>query len=317
MKKKFFLIYILAFALANVMVTSCSDDDDNNGNTEENEARFPVDELETLQSSLVKLDSKGAFVAHVNGVPLNDADTSVVSIGVDSYEEAKEKFCTLFADTTAFNVDSTLATFSTRAGSAELFRGNGENGLVAYVEFNVDGLKYVSRINYILNSAWPENARGTSKYKFGVYYEQTAWTGKPTYLDSDFDKDEFLPYVCIRESSNGNPAILVALTDKKYHLHWRYADEWGGNMPTDKQAKEVQKIIYGNWNNCVEAFKINSSTSRLAQDREYWIYYGKDYGFWTWLYAINLYTGHLENYDVHNTGRKQYVMFRLEKYEMQ
>ena len=165
--------YLLMIPLFGIGMTSCSEDNNglNTPETPQEESVYVEDELAVLQKHLVRVDDEGNLVERIWGEVLDAATPDEVTIGVDNLAEAVAIFRGFFADTTEISEDGMLATFSVQEGSAELKGANGENGLVACATFDVPGLKHISRINFILNSAWPENATATGFHKFGVFYE--------------------------------------------------------------------------------------------------------------------------------------------------
>ena len=166
-KSLLFLWFVVPFLGLNL--AACSDDDNPGGPGDGGDVvEEPVDELAVLQSSLAKVDESGNLQERILGVPLDPADETEVSVGVDNFEEAQFLFLSLFADTTRISSDNMEATFSCAQGSARLVQQTDDNGLVGYATFNVPGLKYVSKIDFIKNSAWPDNASGKGFHKLGV-----------------------------------------------------------------------------------------------------------------------------------------------------
>ena len=301
--------------LAGGTFSGCSDDDDPVDTPQEEIAYTTVDELKRVQQALVAVDDDGKFVGRVCGVPLNPTDTTEVSVGVDTYDEAVEKFGLLFADTTVISNNGLLATFSTREGKAELKKGDGKDGLLAYATFDVPGLKYVSRLNYIQNSAWPENATTQSMYKVGTVWPMTGWTANEDgsgYVWPTVRKDELFDFVCIRSDKNGNPALLVAMTDFWYKLAYGFTGSFTGNLPDEKKAKEISAILRSNWSTYTAFF--NQSATRLREGQDYWI----DDGFCILACdkrdAITLSTGEVERWEVGWKRPSKAVLFYREAY---
>lgn len=298
MNKFFYNIVLLSFALFSFTFVACSsddDDDDENSKTDD-PSEIPadafknvVDELGTLQASLVRIDSLGNFEERVLGESLDDADTTVVSVGVDSYEEARHIFGTLFADTTVIKNDSTVAEFTVDKGYAQLNAGDGKEGLVAYATFNVEGLKYVSQVNFILNSAWPHNASSVGYHKLGKMYRGNGWTddvdnGYVSGGDHKLKKTDTYNYICIREYNNGQPALLVGFTELPVYLPWSGHDKWAGRMPDLTRTIEIAKILRSNWDFYVECSKIDGYY--LLTTDYYWINGGES-GYHTYMYTFS------------------------------
>ena len=312
MKKfAFFLFMVPAFG---IYLTSCSDNDNGgeNSGTSQEDSIHVENELMTLQNHLVKVDENGNLVERVWGEVLDAAAPDEVTVGVDNLAEATEIFKGFFADTTTISNDGMHATFSVQEGSAELKASNGENGLIAYAIFNVPGLKYISRINFILNSAWPENAKDTGFHKYGVIYEHKGWTGGPTYLDSNFDKNEYFKYLCIREYSNGKPALLFAICPHSYCLCWRNMENYGGNMPNQGKAKEISNILRKNWTYYKNRINTAYGCTALDEGYKYWIYDGEERVFRVNTYYIVLDNGNIGKYETKNTANKLFTLFYME-----
>ena len=312
---KYTVYLYVGMILAGGTFSGCSDDDDPVDTPQEEMAYTTVDELKRVQQALVAVDDDGKFVGRVCGVPLNPTDTTEVSVGVDTYDEAVEKFGLLFADTTVISNNGLLATFSTREGKAELKKGDGKDGLLAYATFDVPGLKYVSRLNYIQNSAWPENATAQSMYKVGTVWHMTAWTADeddPDYVWPTVRKDELFDFVCIRSDKNGNPALLVAMTDCWYKLAYAFTGSFTGNLPDEKKAKEISAILRSNWSTYTAFF--NQSFSCLREGQDYWIDSGGFYLVCEKRDAITLSTGEVERWEVGWKRPAKPVLFYREVY---
>lgn len=310
MKKIAFML--MALPLLSIGMASCSDDEEFTGDgSETGEGELVVDELQALQSSLVKVDDNGAFVERIVGVPLDQADTTEVSVGVDNLEEAKSMFRGWLADTTLVSADGLEMHFTTREGSARLVEESDGEGQLAYVSFNVPGLRYVSRVNFIKNDAWPDNSSGKGFHKVGVQYEYKAWTGGPNKGSDNFDPGAMETFVCVREYKNGTPALLVGISSKSYYLPWRGSDQYGGNMPNTGKANEICSILRADWNNWKRLFNANNK-NLLNDDWEYWINSGHDYWVAQYRDAITLQTGRIRDFDVHWSEPKKAVLFYIE-----
>lgn len=307
--KKYSILPCMAFLICSCFA-ACSDDDQP-GSGEFVEIYEP-NELTTLQHNLVKIDKEGRFVERVLGISLDAADSTEVSVGVNNYEEAAEIFAQLFADTTVISNNGTLATFSVEKGKAELKKVSDNKGSLATISFDVPGLKYVSKVNFILHTAWPENAVGKSFHKLGAIYQYKGWTGgRGVAADDDFNADEMFNYVCIREYSNGTPALLVAITPQEYFLYCRYEDQYSGNIPGESKAKEISKILQSNWKTYKTYFNA-AYKDVLTDDTKCWIDKTKDYGVAAYRWDIKLKTGETDDYDIHWKKPKRKVLFYIE-----
>ena len=281
MKKLAF--YLLMIPLFGIGMTSCSEED--NGldmpETPQEDSVYVEDELAILQNHLVKVDEEGNLVERIWGEVLDEAVPDEVTVGVDSLVQAIAIFRGFFADTTVISEDGMLATFSVQEGSAELKVANGENGLVAYATFDVPGLMYVSRINFILNSAWPENAKSNGYHTVGGVYEHKGYT----------NSDKLYKYLCIREYNNGTPALLFAIDTYPRTHSWILSDDFNGNMPSEEKAKEISKILRGDWDNYEKLMNAEYGCTALKKGWEYWYRDGLYAVFYNGMCYINLSTG--------------------------
>ena len=284
--KTTFLNYWAILLMAAFMGTGCSDDDDPvvNDLPEENE-EYVIYELDALQYALTNLDEAGELKNRIYGVALNEMLPDYISIGVDSLQEAVDMFRLWFADTTEISTDGLTATFTTRKGSAVLTPTDGENGIIGRVTFDVPGLKYVSQIEFILNSAWPENASKPSDYKFGNSYEFEVWTWAYESVHMEdwlykivygglYPREDKIKYCCIREYKNAQPALLVAITPYTKPVSWASIEYYGGNIPRREQAEEIQRILAKNWEMYKALFKQMYGVEVLTDTDIYTIYSG-------------------------------------------
>lgn len=307
-KKLIFPLCLITAAVAGV--SSCSDNDEPMSDAKETVTEV-INELDDLQKNLARIDEDGSLKERVYGVVLDAATPTTVSVGVDNYDEAREIFSMLFSDTTSISADGTKAQFATRQGSAELKTDSGADGLLAHAEFDVDGLRYVDRINFIANTAWPENAGGKGFHKLGVQYMYKAWTGGRGLSDDDkFDADEMHTFVCIREYCNGIPALLVGISSKSLFLNWRGHSKYSGNMPNEDRANEIAKILNGNWDFYQSAFNANNK-DLLAKGRGYWINEGHDKLLNQDRATITLDTDKIKYHGVHFSKPRHQVLFFL------
>lgn len=271
----------MSFAFIAMTFISCSNEDEPEINPDNNQTEAEIiDELQELQDNLTVLNEDGSLKEYIYGIILDESKPGVVSVGVDGFDEARKIFSVLFADTTNISKDGTKAQFSTRQGSASLIADDGTNGLIAHVDFDVDGLKYVDRINFVLHEAWPENDTMRSVYKLGVTYRFQSAKG-----------DSYLfRYVCVREYRRGSPAMLVSLDGGKWG---KYPGSYE-HLCTESEATEVSSVLRANWD-----YYKNVFGGYLTDNEKYWIK-KSDGGFpLRWDYAINLQTG---NVSKHFTG---------------
>lgn len=311
MKKIFFVPLVLG--LTGLLAASCSDDKkDEPENPGDATELYFVDELQDLQASIAKVDEQGNLVERVLGVSLDAADPDEVTVGVESLDEAKEIFRSLFADTTLVSADGLSATLTTRKGSASLQTPDGgAAGLIAKATFDVPGLKYVSAVNFISNSAWPENASEKGFHKLGVKYQYKGWTGPSTLDSSNFDENQLFDYVCIREYKNGKPALLAAITPDEYYLNWRKSDGYSGNIPNKAKAEEIAKIMQGNWSAYKSYYKVGDREI-LNDGTQCWINDGSDSWFSQKRVWIRLKDSYTKSINVHSDDPTRAVLFYIE-----
>lgn len=308
--KKISILLGMAFMIC-FSFAACSDDEQTTETGTDTVEKYEPNELSTLQSNLVHIDENGKFVERVLGESLDAADTTEVSVGVDNYEEAVNIFSQLFADTTVISNNGTLATFSVEKGKVELKKVSDDKGTLATILFDVPGLKYVSKINFIPHSAWPENASQKGFHKLGAIYQYKGWTAGPgVAADDDFDADEMFNYVCIREYSDGVPALLVAITPKSYYMHCR-GNYYSGRIPGEPRAKNISKILQSNWGTYKTYFNA-AYKDVLTDDTKCWIDRTKDYGFAAYRWDIKLKNGYTEKWDIHWKEPRRQVLFFVE-----
>lgn len=289
---KNFFFSLMSVALMAATIVSCSNDDEPVTKPNDEQNRQEVNELAELQENLTVLNEDGSLKERVYGMVLDESKPNTVSIGVENFEEAREIFALLFADTTKISDDGLRTQFSTRQGNAELKADNGNDGVIAHAVFNVDGLKYVEQINFILNSAWPENAKNPSPYLVGVAYE----------LQGDEDMER---YVCIRGYSKGTPALLVAISRRT----WFFNSAHGmSNNPNRKEAGEISGILQANWEYYKKAFNVGSYEF-LSDNKDYWIDKTSYRLFADYRWTINLKNNTIHRHDVLYKHPYYHVLF--------
>ena len=308
MKKFLILAGFCAMAFAGTMLCSCSDDNEgtDDGDNKKYERLDHFDELGIIQNNLVRLNEKGEVDEYILGIPLDAADSTELTVGVESYNEAVQIFDNIFPDTTVISMDGTHATLTVDEGSATLTPTDGTDGVLAISKFSIPGLKHVSKLRFIKNSAWPENATTVKLHSKGVFYEGTGWTSDD-YYSSRFKKDDTFDYLCLKEYSNGQPGILCALTTDKLELDYSYFEQYGGNMPSMKIAREISEILRGNWDYYVAKYN-----GALVKDAEYWVGEGSSYWIMRFHDCIYLSSGKEDYFENDNVGHhKARTMFYM------
>lgn len=202
MKAALFLLLAGAFI---VNFAACSDDDDNNGNGTTDPDAVVFDQMETLQNSIVRLDEKGNFMYRLLGEPLDPADTTRLSVGVEDLAEAKTLFKGLFSPETKMSENGDVITCSpadargNTVGTVTFTPASGsQDGELASVSFGTCSLKAVSSLHFLQKDAWPDNDGGSPYKKGEKVRRQTLMNGEQE-------------WICLREAGVGVQGILYYL----------------------------------------------------------------------------------------------------------
>jgi len=285
--KNLFIYFSIIFALA---FAACSSDDENTVQKEETskiDTTATFDDLDYLQNSLVRTDSLGQFLYRTCGMPLDEADTTIVFIGADDLEMAKEKFRSWVPDDSLIQEkgDVMFYDLTDKEGAVEgsvYFRSKegefyDEMKLVAEVTFtNGASLKHVSKVYFITSSSWPSN--GFSPYEVGDVFTSNDVDGKP------------IKYVCIQAASRSSYCICVNIGNN--NVYYGIGTDYFKAFPKPSEAKEVSRILRGNWNRYVRYFR--AADMKLSKDK-YWV---QDYDFYllaVTMYDINLSSGEVSS----------------------
>lgn len=292
MNKTISIILPIWAILSAIVLGSCSHDEPNISQGEDD---IFTDEVEYLQNKLVVLDDDGNIKERVFGRVLDESTPQTVSVGVDDFNEAKEIFASLFSPETEISEDSLKAQFTIGKGRAELNQVKGGDGVIGRADFDVPGLKFVSSMNFVLNSAWPENDNVKGYHTLGSQYQYNGWKGKSRLTKGD----EPHTFVCIREYRNGIPALLVGMSNKEYNKPNMLKEE---RCVTMKDVKIIHQILISNWNYFKAAFNDNDK-NLLSENSYYWI--SKE-DLWTMCYPVaSLY----ENRWKDGKGKNHRVLF--------
>lgn len=244
------------------------------------------DQKQFLQNSLVKVDSMGGFVQRINGAPLDQADTTVLYIGVKDVAEAKSIFKGWLAPDAELIENGDIVTVDLldedgREQGQVNFTPKMEYApepLVAVVNFSEGtDMKYVSKVKFIPADSWPNN--GESLYNVGDKVELQTYN------------EGVQKWVCIRKAQQGVNGILVYLSHKNWILGAAYID----HLASVANAKEVANITSSNWDTFQPMFEDAGLT--LA-DEYYWIDDWKYYVFGGGIYAINLKTKNIDWFEI-------------------
>lgn len=277
---------------ATCMFVSCSDDDDDNNSEEQVVESFSVEyfnELEMLQNHLVEIDSTGARMQNVCGATLDESDTSLLFVGVENIEGAKEMFKGWFPEnadiiTTGNNMTVNLKDEERKSQGTVFFTakesGSTVNGMPLFAEVTFakgTDIKYVSKVYFVSKSSWPENEE--SQYHVGDYVESFVANGITRYFG-----------ICVKEKSAGQSGMIVGfgVHPEKPHAYWIFA--------SPSAAKEVSKIIRANWNKYKKLFKEECGVE-LGDGEYFWIDKKYFYLFSAGVYAIRLKDGDIDWFD--------------------
>ena len=262
-KNNFYLMVAASAMLAAMTLTGCSVDD--NPVVETQPTVEPIegidieayDGLAELQEALVATDSLGNFVSRNVGKPLDEADTTVVSIGVKTVEDAREMFETWLSEDTEVQewAPNTLtATLTDEDGQKQgevYFTPSGIPSELASVTFSDDlDIRHVSEVKFIPEQLWPNNAAAKSPYKLLEVVKKSELV--PRYWLSIYfghDKEysnkletKTIPKICIREATPSVKGILVWAGEECFAHYFDdkdYIHQWA----TLSQAKEVANIL--------------------------------------------------------------------------
>ena len=179
MKRKSFRFTLLASVmLVATALMGCTSIDDNpvvpttvhqDGDDSDGPAEYlrPVaaDGLAAFMENIIRRDSLGEFASYGYGKPLDEADPSVLSVGVESLEEADGIFRSFIADTTNYvSICTGNITYmphdSLGNKQGEIYLTAGGDGCIARITFSDDtpiDRDLVSEIRFIDKKLWPDN----------------------------------------------------------------------------------------------------------------------------------------------------------------
>ncbi len=276
---------------ATCMFVSCSDDDDDS--EKQIVESFSVEnfnELELLQNHLVQIDSTGARVQNVCGAALDESDTSLLFVGVENIEGAKEMFKGWFPEnadiiTTGNNMTVNLKDEERKSQGTVYFTtkesGSTVNGMPLFAEVTFaqgTAIKYVSKVYFVSKSNWPEN--DISPYHVGDFVETFTANGTKRYFG-----------ICVKEKSAGQSGMIVG-----FSVNPEYTYKYSAAYASNSAANEVSKIIRANWNMYKNLFKEKCNVA-LGDGEYFWIDKNYDYLFSAGVYAIRLKDGDVDWFD--------------------
>ena len=284
MKTNKSILWLLSLLMlcATPVLTACSDDDDDNKKdnpSQEESAKY--DDLAYFQNAICRIDSLGNLARYNVGEALYEAEPQHLYIGVDDIEEAANWFSYWIApDVELGNITPTTTdltaqltdTLGRAQGTIYFKAGSGQS--VAEVTYSPETqLKYIDRITFLQNSAWPYNSGGNQWHRgdiqkfhvtnndgFGRAYESFGLS----------DKDKNLNFVLIREGGNGVKPMWAAITNDDYIIYnnnkyknWEY-------VPWLSEAKTISDILRTDYGYFISKFK-EAGCGELTYTDSYWL----------------------------------------------
>ena len=207
--KKTAFIFCAALALL-----ACSKDDTD----VQNEYTDKFSDLEYFQDGLVRLDSLGNILGYNVGKNLNEADPSELSVAVDSYEEALDRFLEWLPEGVQPVVNGKKYTCQmtdeeNQPEGQVVFAESTDQGVLATVSVTAKGPKITS-VLFIPTTAWPENSSEIEEY-----LEENYYLGAEVEVTEDkgYGKGTF---IVIREWSPKENGIMIRMEGEKYEQMW-------------------------------------------------------------------------------------------------
>ena len=289
MKTKKYILWLLGLMLcATPVLTACSSsDDDSNGNG--NNTEKPVDNSETakyddlavFQNAICRIDSAGYLVDYNIGQALYDAEPQHLYIGVDDIEEAANWFrgwiapdveLAAITPTTTDLTAQLTDTLGHSQGTIYFKAGSGQS--VAEVTYSPETqLKYIDRITFLLNSAWPFNSGGSQWHRGDIHefhLNGDCYSG----LDSN---DKTLNFVLIREGGNGVKPMWCAITNNSYNYRLGTFGKSDFELiisssycPSYSTAESIRSILTSDWSYFASKFN-EAGEGKLEHGESYWI----------------------------------------------
>lgn len=322
MKTNRFTSWLLGLLMLSAapIITACSDDDDNNNNTDSpaQAETSAYDDLDYFQNAICWIDSLGQLATYRIGEALYESEPEHLYIGVDDIEEAARWFRNWIApdvklaDITPTVTDLTAQLTDTlgRAQGSLYFKA-GSGSTVAEVTYSPETqLKYIDRITFLLNSAWPFNSNSNQWKKGDIMrmYISGDPAGFGYYNNYGLgSNDNPLNWVLIREGGNGVKPMWCAITNHEYYVYDNKVKENFKYVPWLSEAKTISDILRSDYSYFISKFKeagcgeLTYTDSYWLRDRE-WSWSGMD-----WYQEVMLYSSP----DYYHHGGKDYNRFLL------
>jgi hypothetical protein len=207
--KKTAFIFCAALALL-----ACSKDDTD----VQNEYTDKFSDLEYFQDGLVRLDSLGNILGYNVGKNLNEADPAEISVPVDSYEEARDRFLEWLPEGVQPVVNGKKYTCQmtdeeNQPEGQVVFAESTDQGVLAKISVTAKGPK-INSVLFIPTTAWPENSSEIEEY-----LEENYYLGAEVEVTEDkgYGKGTF---IVIREWSPKENGIMIRMEGEKYEQMW-------------------------------------------------------------------------------------------------
>ncbi len=282
------ILWLLGLMLsATPVLTACSSsDDDTDNNNTENSANgsetMKYDDLAVFQNAICRIDSLGHLERYNIGEAIYESEPQHLFIGVDDIEEAAHWFRNWIAPDVELgnsNTDLTAQLTDTLGRSqGTIYFRQGSGQAVAEVTYSPETqLKYIDRITFMLNSAWPFNSSGKQWHKGDIktfYITGDAGEG----LDDD---DSPLNFVLIREGGNGVKPMWCAITNNTYrNAHFSGLTDFekiqsSSYCPAYSTACSISDILQSDWSFFASKFK-EAGEGKLEYGSSYWIDHRED-----------------------------------------
>lgn len=190
----------------------------NDTNELEDEYTDKLSDLEYFQDGLVRLDSLGNILGYNVGKNLNEADPAEISVPVDNYEEARDRFLEWLPEGVQPVVNG--KTYTCQMTDEEnqpegqvVFAESTDQGVLATVSVTAKGPK-INSVLFIPTTAWPENSSEIEEY-----LEENYYLGAEVEVTEDkgYGKGTF---IVIREWSPKENGIMIRMEGEKYEQMW-------------------------------------------------------------------------------------------------
>ena len=276
------ILWLLSLMLcATPVLTACSDDDDDNKKenpSQEETAKY--DDLAYFQNAICRIDSAGYLVDYNIGQALYESEPQHLYIGVDNIEEAAKWFRHWIAPDVEMGNSTTdlTAQLTDTLGHAQgaIYFKAGTGQSVAEVTYSPETqLKYIDRITFLLNSAWPFNSSAT-QWHLGDIRE---FSMSGDCYSALHNKDKYLNFVLIREGRNGVKPMWCAITNDDYSLDTNVEFEYQSTFlriqhcrycPSKATAEVISDILCSNWSFFESRFD-EAGEGELSNTNCYWI----------------------------------------------